>query len=177
MYRASTYGKSQETLLEFASKFNSIEVYPNLYCCPIIKETMLNDGCFVDVGLGKLVAFDWEIRTRLKSFKPGEFKFKTLTEFERKFSPEKNTQLFIQCDQQEQYIAVAWREDFMKSRVTRNFVEADIGKQYAERRETSQFKVFELNNLAEFKKMLNEAFQTTTYSHKIFTSESNANSV
>ena len=75
MYRASAYGKSQETLLEFASKFNSIEVYPNLYCCPIIKETMLNDGCFVDVGLGKLVAFDWEIRTRLKSFKPGEFKY------------------------------------------------------------------------------------------------------
>ena len=56
-------------------------------------------------------------------------------------------------------------------------MEADIGKQYAERRETSQFKVFELNNLAEFKKMLNEAFQTTTYSHKIFKLESNGNSV
>ena len=85
MYRASAYEKSQSTLLEFASKFNSSDSYPNLYCCPIIKETMLNDGCFVDVGAGKLFAFDWEIRTKLESFKPGEFRYSTLTEFERKF--------------------------------------------------------------------------------------------
>ena len=168
MYRASAYEKSQSTLLEFASKFNSSDSYPNLYCCPIIKETMLNDGCFVDVGAGKLFAFDWEIRTKLESFKPGEFRYSTLTEFERKFAPEKHTQLFIQCDKQELYIAVAWREDFMKSDIKRHLVTADNGKQNAERRETAQFKVFALNDLTDFKAMLNKAIQTNTFNHSVF---------
>ena len=168
MYRASAYDRSQSTLLAFASKFNSLNVCPNLYCCPILQETMRNDGCFVDVGRGKLFAFDWEIRTRLKSFKPGEFRFSTLTEFERKFAPEKNTQLFLQCDDQELYIAAAWREDFLKSEVTSHFVAADAGRQFAQRRETSHFKAFALNDLREFKFMLNRAFQTGAFTHASF---------
>lgn len=169
MHRASAYDRSQSTLLEFAKKFNTTPLYPNLYCCPILAETMLNDGYFVDVSTGKLFAFDWEIRTRLRSFKPGEFTFPTLTEFERKFKPEKNTQLFIQCDNQELYIAAAWRDDFMKSAVTKHNVTADYGKQFAERRETSKFKVFELNKLEELKGMLNKALQTSAYNHEAFT--------
>lgn len=168
MYRASAYERSQDTLIKFAANFNSIVAHSNLYCCPIITETMLNDGCFVDVGKGKLFSFDWEIRTRLESFKPGEFKFPTLTEFERKFSPDKKTQLFIQCDNQEKYIAVAWREDFMKSQVTKHIVKADAGKQYAPRRETCNFQVYSLDDLTIFKDMLSKALETNTYNHTIF---------
>lgn len=168
MHRASAYDRSQDTLLKFAKKFNSIKAYPNLYCCPIIAETMLNDGCFVDVGTGKLFAFDWEIRTKLQSFKPGEFRFSTLTEFERKFASEKHTRLFIQCDNQELYLAVAWRADFMKSEVTKHNVTADYGKQYAERRETADFKVFSMDQLEKLKAMLSVAFATSTYDRGVF---------
>ena len=168
MHRASAYGRSQDTLLKFAEKFNSIKVCPNLYCCPIVAETMLNDGCFVDVNTEKLFTFDWEIRTKLQSFKPGEFRFSTLTEFERKFTPEKHTQLFIQCDNQELYLAVAWRADFMKSEVIRHDVTADYGKQHAERRETADFKVFSMDELEKLKEMLSAAFATSTYNHEVF---------
>ena len=166
MHRASAYERSQNTLINFASIFNTISTNPNLYCCPIIKETMLNDGCFVDVGVGKLFTFDWEIRLRLDSFAPGEFKYKTLTEFDRKFSPDKKTQLFIQCDNQEKHIAVAWREDFKES--GEYIVKADYGQQRAKRRETTHFKVFALDDLTEFKDMLSKAFESTTYNHTIF---------
>ena len=168
MYKASAYNRSQDTLIKFASKFNSISENPNLYCCPIIAETMLNDGCFVDVGRGRLLTFDWEIRERLDSFKPGSFPFRTLTEFERKFSSEKKTQLFIQCDNREEYIAVAWREDFMKSRVTKKLVTADQGKQNASRRETIHFKAFAIDDLKVFKNMLNHAIESNTYNYTAF---------
>ncbi len=168
MYRKSAYNKSQETLLQFASMLNSVEEYPNLYCCPIIAETMLNDGCFVDVGAGKLFAFDWEIRRNLKSFKPGDFRYSTLTEFERKFDSKKNTQLFIQCDSMEQYIAVAWREDFMKSAVTSKNVACDDGFQNTNFLETDQFKIYAISNIVEFKEMLYRAFQSLTFNHDAF---------
>lgn len=168
MHRASAYDRSQDTLLKFAKKFNSLKVHPNLYCCPIIAETMLNDGCFVDVSRGTVFAFDWEIRTRLESFAPGEFTFPTLTEFERKFAPEKKTQLFIQCDNREAHLAVAWRSDFMKSEVKKHSVTADYGKQYAERRETAYFKVFSMDRLEELKNMLSAALATSQYDHRAF---------
>lgn len=168
MHRASAYDKSQDTLLKFAKKFNSIKVHPNLCCRPILTETMLNDGYFFDASTGKSFAFDWEIREKLASFKPGEFKYSTLTEFERKFAPEKKTQLFIQCDSQELYIAVAWRHDFMQSEITQHLVAADYGQQFAPRRETTHFKSFELAHLEEFKNMLENAFKTAIYDHRLF---------
>lgn len=168
MYRASAYNLSQNTLLKFASDFNKTSVNPNLYCCPIIIETMLNDGCFVDVNLGKLLTFDWEIRVNLKSFAPGEFPFSDLRVFERKLSFDKNTQLIIECDNLQENIAIAWREDIMKSPVVKRNVKKDGGWQLADCRETTYFKVFALNNLTDFKNMLSRAIDTSTYNHTIF---------
>lgn len=169
MHRPSAYDRSQETLVRlFVPGFHSVPVKRNIYCCPIVEETMLNDGCFVDAGTGNLFAFDWEIRKGLQSFAPNDFPYPTLTEFARKFAAEKHTQLIIQCDNQQKYIAVAWREDFLNSNPAAHRVVADYGKQNAIRYETPHFKVYPLSDLTEFKIMVSRALETGTYNHSVF---------
>lgn len=168
MYRSSAYDLSQSTLIKFARIFNTNNYEcPNIYCCPIIQETMKNDGYFVDVTYGKIIGFDWEIRRNLKSFKPGVFQYPTLTEFERKFEKSKRTKLFIQCDSNEEYIAVAWRDDF-KICESRKNVATDEGSQSAPMRETENFYQYNLNSIAAFRNMLAEAIQQDRYTFKTF---------
>ncbi len=163
MHRGSAYEASQNSLLAFASKFNSQS--DNIYCCPIIRETFTNDGYFVDVNSGKLFAFDWQIRIRLESF--ADFKFPTLTEFERKFANIKKTQLMIQSDAKQEHIAVAWAVDFVKEETPHSVV-ADYGRQQAQRRQTKKFKIYTLSDLGGFRSMVFRAFQNSEYSFKSF---------
>lgn len=156
MFKPSLYEKHDQTLREFADKFNSCTVCPNLKIYPITEETFIDDGEIVDEITGKRFAFDWEYRD--KYFSNGVFKFETLGQYERKII-KPSIQLSIQCDSTVTAIAVAWHDDFKKENKINLSLETDYSKkQFGTVRYTHAFKIYMFSEISKFKEMIQRAF-------------------
>lgn len=59
MYRPSMYDKHDETMLNFAEKFNKSPVCRNIEMRPNPVETYDNDGTFIDINSNCLIGYDW----------------------------------------------------------------------------------------------------------------------
>lgn len=158
MYRPSLYSKHDQTMNDFAQLFNTCPECPNLKMFPITEETFIDDGEFVDELTGKRFSFDWEYRD--KYFSNGQFAFNTLGQYERKIV-KPSIQLSIQCDSTETSVAVAWHEDFKKENKIKLSLDTDYSqKQFGAVRYTHAFKIYMYSDIAEFKKMIQRAFDT-----------------
>lgn len=156
MYRPSLYSKHDETMNKFAELFNNSPVLPNLKMIPIKEETFIDDGEIIDTLTGRKFSFDWEYRD--KYFSNGNFVFDTLGQYERKII-KPSIELSIQCDETETAIAVAWHDDFRKENKIMLNLDTDHGrKQYGAVRYTKSFKIYMYDNIGEFKRMIQRAF-------------------
>ena len=165
MYKPSLYNKHDQTLNEFADKFNSCTACQNLKMYPITEETFIDDGEIVDENTGKRFSFDWEYRD--KYFSNGRFAFDTLGQYERKII-KPSIQLSIQCDSTATAIAVAWHEDFKKENKIMLSLDTDYSKkQFGAVRYTHAFKIYMYSEIDDFKEMIQRAFNTA-YNCSVF---------
>lgn len=166
MYRPSTYDKSQISLMYFADIFNACPVEANIRWEYIRTETYDNDGCFLDIETGRTFGFDWEIRD--KYFANGVFSFSDLRQFERKLQ-KPSIKLSLQGDSTCTAILAAWHEDFLKG----DRIPVSLSTDYAQNqttytRATKEFKVYKLEDMPEFKKMIARSLRSEAYNHTVF---------
>lgn len=167
MYRPSTYHISQASLEYFANRFNAIQEYKNVRWEYIQEETFDCDGFFIDICTGKTIGFDWEIRQN-DAFSNGEFNFPTLGQYERKIQKE-SIDLSIQSDKEISSIIIAWHDDFKKEDVTSMTLATDTSeKENGHTRYTSNFKIYHIEDMLLFKKMIATALKTGIKNHTIF---------
>ena len=115
---------------------------------------------------GTFVGFDWEYRE--KYFSNCQFQFDSLGQYERKLI-KPSIQLAIQCDSTETGIAIGWHFDWLnENQKNLNLATDSSEKQYGTVRYTKKYKIYDYENIIEFKAMLNRAFSTGKFSSESF---------
>lgn len=166
MYRPSMYDKHDETMLNFAEKFNKSPVCRNIEMRPNPVETYDNDGIFIDINTNRLIGYDWEYRDRY--FEHCKLKFKSLGQYERKLR-KPSIQIALQCDSTETGIAAGWHEDWLREERERRALRTDsLWKENGYIRYTTRFKIYSFDQIDSFKNMIASALQLQMYSSEIF---------
>lgn len=166
MYRPSMYTKHDETMLNFAERFNKSPVCRNIEMRPNPSETFDNDGVFVDTNTNRTIGYDWEYRDRY--FENCRLAFESLGQYERKLK-KPSIQLSLQCDSTETGIAVGWHEDWLKEEKEKRALRTDSSwKEDGTIRYTTSFKIYSFAQMDSFKRMIFRAMQLQVYSAEIF---------
>ncbi len=140
----------------------------NLMMLRCQEETYKHDGIFIDLANFKSFGFDWT-KSNNCIFKDGELVYKKLACIESKLNI-LSSKLYITTDENENCIAIAWQEDFIKENKNYFIFEAAGGEQIERQiRYTKHFKTYTYNDIALFKQMLERALNTNTFNKKIFT--------
>ena len=165
MYRPSKYYISQASLEFFAKRFNESPNHRNLEWRYINEESFVNDGYFIDVGTGKSLGYDWEIRDNY--FENGRFKFPTIRQFDRKMQKD-SIKLSIQGDRDCMAFIAVWHDDLRKGKRLEQPSKTDYGHQDAIVWETNQFRIYQLKDIAKFKDMIDYALNKGIYDYHAF---------
>ena len=165
MYRASKYNISQASLEFFAKRFNEAPNYRNLEWRYINEESFVNDGYFIDVGTGKSLGYDWEIRDNY--FENGRFKYNTIRQFDRKMK-KASIQLSIQGDRDCMAFIAVWHNDLRRNPSFIQKSKTDYGYENAVVWETNLFQLYRLEEIDQFKDMINYALVNNIYDYRAF---------
>lgn len=166
MYKKSLYNNWCESLKDFSRVFNFNKSYPHLRFIPNRTQTHSNDGIIYNELTGTLIGFNWEYRD--KYFSNCQFQFDSLRQYERKLV-KPSIQLAIQCDNTETGIAIGWHSDWLnENQKNLNLATDGSEKQYGTVRYTKKYKIYDYENIIEFKAMLNRAFSTGKFSSESF---------
>lgn len=166
MYRPTMYHKHDESMLNFADKFNKSLVSRNIEMRPNPVETFDNDGVFIDIKLNRTIGYDWEYRDRYFSY--CKFVFESLGQYERKLR-KPSIQLALQCDSTETGIAVGWHEDWLQEEKEKRALKTDSSfKENGTIRYTTKFEIYSFEQIDSFKNMIASAMRLQVYSSKIF---------
>ena len=166
MYRPSMYDKHDETMLNFAEKFNKSSVCRNIEMRPNPVETYDNDGIFIDINTNRSIGYDWEYRDRYFAY--CKLAFESLGQYERKLR-KPSIQIALQCDSTETGIAVGWHEDWLQEERERRALRTDSSwKENGSTRYTTRFEIYSFDQIDSFKNMVGSAMRLQLYSSKIF---------
>lgn len=166
MYRPSMYNKHDETMWNFAERFNGSPVCRNIEMRPNPVETFDNDGIFIDINTHRSIGFDWEYRDRYFAY--CNLDFDSLGQYERKLR-KPSIKISLQCDSTETGIAVGWHEDWLQEEKERKALMTDSSrKENGFTRYTTRFKIYSFEQIDSFKNMVASAMCLQVYSSEIF---------
>lgn len=160
------YDKHDETMFNFAEKFNNSPVCGHIEMRPNQVETFDNDGIFIDINTNNSIGYDWEYRDRYFAY--CELSFDSLGQYERKLR-KPSIQLALQCDSTETGIAVGWHEDWLQEEKERRRLKTDFSyKENGAIRYTTHFQIYSFDQVDSLKNMIASAMRLRIYSSKIF---------
>ena len=146
MYRPSKYDEHNSSLEKFSILFNRNKDINKVEFVYNEQENYSDDGIIILYEIGKQIYFDWEKRERY--FQNGQFKFKTLGQFERKFHKNPKIGITIQCDSSENHILVALHSSFKQKRVVSRLT--DSYNEIGDMRETEDFSIYSYEEIDKF---------------------------